>query len=426
MNSLYHPNNNDVWQQRKDSLLDILTGVDNALHTKDATPRRKTLRTLLRCLKDFADDQFDYALALASPSTSFPREYGLAATLEQIAHDLEVIERTVHQRMFDGDPDMLTTLRIADWLTYQALLPAQGRLLKETNLTALTYFEKSPSIRVVPYAPVALVGIPFSCLRTIQDFLAIPHEAGHYLYWHGVDPATGLRISDALAHKLFDRRPSLLEQHGDWMEEIFADVYGCLIAGPTIARDFQELQMNSSGEEFEKDDGEHPRPILRPDVYTQTLRKINRTNEATALANSWNDYKKRERAMTLSQDGQYTAERDDVNDVIDVVLELIGELSVDNSWWQAIYAAEPGDAYTKLRAEIDVLSVDLVLPEPGKGACKPAAAARQAALDSEKQLRGVRTSVKGKYNNLTDGEREWVASISLLGWTTEGPNSHWP
>jgi hypothetical protein len=59
-----------------------------------------------------------------------------------------------------------------------------------------------------------------------------------------------------------------------WIEEIFADVYGCLIAGPLIALDFQDLQLTVSKEQFTKDDGEHPAPVLRPYIYTRVLERL--------------------------------------------------------------------------------------------------------------------------------------------------------
>ena len=49
---------------------------------------------------------------------------------------------------------------------------------------ALTYLQKSYETRVIPYAEVCLIGIPFTSVRLTEDLLAIPHEVGHYVFWN--------------------------------------------------------------------------------------------------------------------------------------------------------------------------------------------------------------------------------------------------
>ncbi|NJN55367.1 MAG: hypothetical protein HC804_11780 [Anaerolineae bacterium] len=62
----------------------------------------------------------------------------------------------------------------------------------------------------------------------------------------------------------------------NWLEEIFADVYGCLVAGPVMAYDFQELSLDNK--DFNEDDGEHPLAAIRPFIYTQVLRTLEQDN----------------------------------------------------------------------------------------------------------------------------------------------------
>jgi hypothetical protein len=55
------------------------------------------------------------------------------------------------------------------------------------------------------------------------------------------------------------------------LEEIFADVYGCLVAWPAIALSFQDLQLQETPAAFITSDHEHPVPVLRPGIYTKVL-----------------------------------------------------------------------------------------------------------------------------------------------------------
>jgi hypothetical protein len=130
----------------------------------------------------------------------------------------------------------------------------------------ITYFQKNVSIRVIPYASVALIGIPYTTINASKDFLAIPHEVGHYLYWKGI--VNGHTIQQELSISV-PKNPAWCF---DWLEETFADVYGCLIAGPTIALSFQDLQLRRTPKEFIKNDEEHPVPILRPNIYNKVLK----------------------------------------------------------------------------------------------------------------------------------------------------------
>jgi hypothetical protein len=61
----------------------------------------------------------------------------------------------------------------------------------------------------------------------------------------------------------------------NWLEEIFADIYGTLIAGPAFALSIQKMLLEKvNRDNLLKDDGEHPIPYLRPFIRTQVLREI--------------------------------------------------------------------------------------------------------------------------------------------------------
>lgn len=287
-----------IWEARWKSLNQSMT--DLAKQMGNSTfDRKDALHALLICLQTFAGNQykffrdgFDAGSAYLEPSASFPPEYVLRTTLDQVAFDLGVIQRAFNQRVPDAhNQQARNTLARADILAYKALEPAIKRGLL-TNTTVVTYFQKQAAVRVIPYAPVALVAIPFSSIHegnselNVRDLLAIPHEVGHYVFWHGKENG------DRLAGKLFTKIPAESTWFTHWLEEIFADAYGCMIAGPAIALDFQELQLDNPPQDFTRDDGEHPVPALRPYIYTGLLKAIDYNNAAEALDKLWDRHLK--------------------------------------------------------------------------------------------------------------------------------------
>jgi hypothetical protein len=170
-------------------------------------------------------------------------------------------------------------------------------LIEDDKTTVMTYFQNSASIRIIPYASVALVAIPFTATEVKRDYLALPHEVGHYVYRHG--KIKGKSIPQALGQRLMELDPPSPRWARRWKEEIFADLYGCLIGGPVTALSFQDLARQSSrtpiihvpGEylygSFTEDDGVHPVSVVRPYVYTNVLRRMIWAKSADLLDDAW-------------------------------------------------------------------------------------------------------------------------------------------
>lgn len=291
----------NVWQKRWQSLDDHLARLSASYDGRDVS-RMRTLHALIGCLRAFGAKHFDFfvtGFAEGAPklqeSLKFPPQFALAAILDQIAYDTAVIEQIANQRIQaesrtgDTNRAMLTALRRADYLAHQALKQFQpqsnGNILREKT-TVLTYFQKSASVRVIPYAPVVLVAVPYSCLRNQRDLLAIPHEIGHYVYWHGSFVKDNKPVFPSAV--LPEVMPDWCRA---WFEEIFADVFGVLVAGPVMALDFQDLQLNFNIEDFVKDDGDHPAAILRPYIYLKALEQKEVYPDWTArLRENWQHY----------------------------------------------------------------------------------------------------------------------------------------
>lgn len=320
-------------------------------------PRKSTIQYLLKSLRAFAAGQFQffyYGLDHDNPKRSkqdpllelspeFPAEDVLTGILEQIEHDLALIQRAAGQRI-SGDEDFQRTLANADKLAWMAVKPALDYAMIEEATTVLTYFEKSPEFYRIPYAQVALIALPFTCTanNNHQDYLAIPHEVGHYVFRH--------KTGDA-AQKLL-QIPSSFKQSPqadqDWIkaifEETFADVYGCLIAGPVIALDMQDVSLANSQTDFREGDGRHPNPVLRPVIYclvlespdTQKLSIDNWQPIAEKLSKQWQARLDQRQVSTFviktgcqdSQNQVVTAtETHDITEVIDDVISTKSEPS---------------------------------------------------------------------------------------------------
>lgn len=290
-----------VWRERWQALDGILYDLEEEYekytNTRTSFERVKTLKSLTQNLREFASGQFHFfydgfgvesSFKLAE-SKEYPPEFVFSTLLDQVSHDLEVIQRAGDQRKC-GTPEMKETLRKADKLTMDAIQQAIKRELLDAQTTVLTYFQKAASIRVIPYAPVALIGIPYTCISVPRDYLAIAHEVGHYVYRHRQGNRQYMPVDRSFTNIMLDEA---LAQYADWQEEMYADIYGALIAGPMIALSFQDLSLEHSGEGFIKDDGDHPTPTLRPYLYNKVLHSRNTSinkwsSFASKLDTRWN------------------------------------------------------------------------------------------------------------------------------------------
>ena len=208
-------------------------------------------------------------------SVEMPPQYVLSEIYHKTARDFTIFQKLYSQRQTKAWREHLNR---ADYLAELSLRPAiNSKLVPDAHI--ITYFQKETTIRITPYANIAMIGIPYSSLENPIDLLAIPHEVGHHVYVNGYFFEGG-RETTLREHivKQTAEYPYWIRQ---WIEEIFADVYGTIIAGPVAALSFQYLVYDKLPSSRVKDDGEHPVDIIRPRVYEYILRKLNGLN-ATA------------------------------------------------------------------------------------------------------------------------------------------------
>jgi hypothetical protein len=170
------------------------------------------------------------------------------------------------------------------------------RLIEETAV--LTYFQKTPAIRLLPYVPLAVIGIDLTAVEDPVRLVAVAHEVGHHVYRQmttnyaaNVDAQVAQRAAAPAAATHY---PGWLLA---WAEEIFADVYGVLVAGPVAGLSVQAMLLAELPGLLLEDDADHPLPALRPEIAIAVLRKLSArqgkddegrlAQTADALASLW-------------------------------------------------------------------------------------------------------------------------------------------
>jgi hypothetical protein len=297
-----------VWQSRWDGLASLIDTL--RLRQMSGMPRTSLIQALLEQLRAFGASQFCYFYSglaenatqrLQQPSeippdsplyqqnyVAYPvNDHLLNALINQVASDIDVIWR--QREMFltaagdqpgDQHGDIKLALQTGDVLA-STTLDAWKPLLDNTT-TAYTYLKTNADIRLLPYAPVAMVGVPATVLKTKRDYLVLFHELGHFLYWNAQRQTapSPVKVYDDLNADLKSIGVGDQSPYRGWLEEIVADVIACLVAGPVMALRLQDLMLLAVGDYFTRDDGDYPPPSLRPYIALYTLEAMG-SNVAT-------------------------------------------------------------------------------------------------------------------------------------------------
>lgn len=160
-------------------------------------------------------------------------------------------------------------------------VPFQGEELSGTELA------------VANLLPIPLVGIPWHQIAHLPEALVIGHEVGHIVEDDfGLTARLEALLREAIAEAGAESRQGAWSA---WLGEVFADVYGCLSAGPAfvgalldfLARDFAEISDESRTEESW---GHYPTTYLRGTILFRILDEMGFKQEATDYRSLWNDF----------------------------------------------------------------------------------------------------------------------------------------
>ncbi|MCO5190897.1 MAG: hypothetical protein M9928_15870 [Anaerolineae bacterium] len=326
---------NQIWHVRWQALHQVLLDLKNNIEQSEQSATRANFISLLENLEVFGWKQFRFFYKgfggqftdnptppnpfiipairrdqkLESP-LNYTIDHVLRVTTDQIAYDLSVIQQAWQQRTSMGQRQK-ETLRLADALGVDLLCPTiKSGMIGDT--TVITYFQKSPVIRLIPYDNVALVGIPLTSSGSKQrDMLALSHELGHYIFWHGFVEGNRLAL---LLHQLVMGEPIWARR---WTEEIFADVFGCLAWGHTAAAASAiDMIRDNVREHYIHDDGDHPPDAIRFYSYLEVLDFLKDLSAETLTKNYDRLHQRRGKPNTLSV-------RDKNGKLVDVLLPVL-------------------------------------------------------------------------------------------------------
>lgn len=247
-------------------------------------------QALIPLLIEFQAFALNYYVFLAKgePLQNSDMERELDSAIRNLQHEWEVLSRVCEQRQI-GQYQRVLSKADEDAQMYYARYQGSKRVFSGQVLEPVTYLGKAFEIVRSPVYLFPFVSIPFYVLNNPNRWLAIAHEIGHHIYWSSLDfPANKQAqklLKQALLHALkisiedfddFQHATQLVQVWSRWIEELFADIMGTLLVGPTYMISALDI-MNERRFELKDltyDDGEHPIPYLRPLIPLITLKWV--------------------------------------------------------------------------------------------------------------------------------------------------------
>jgi hypothetical protein len=213
----------------------------------------------------------------------------LNRALDVALQEWDTIRHALEQR---ENPRYQNTLTELDALAVECLSPLFG--VDKIRNGIHTYIHKIFDIKRFAFSRTPLIGAPYEALHAPESWLAIPHETGHYIFWNGTSTFEAFNkfyidlqnkllgaIENALRKRItagyFRRRGETFHIWLNWLNEIFADIFGTLVAGPAFAWSIQSrirARITVRDLYHSHEEPSHPDPFLRPFFHIQTLRQM--------------------------------------------------------------------------------------------------------------------------------------------------------
>lgn len=296
--SQQEPQNNDpalntAFDHLNEKLLDLLTQTPlpeettpDALDFEYQVKQLLNIYTLWRSMDEFwqlLSDTSIKCIKQLSEVHILPPVHRIRNCFRQFTIDFEIIQSAIQQRRWakaaigsTAGNTLAGSLVITDKLAAMSLAPFQHLLSETAQIIPITYFSKTIHVRQLPYTDqFVFVGLTYDLTSSINnqddtpafELMAIPHELGHFMYHHArlVKHKTVTRFADM--SQQFAANP-----YHRWCEEIFADLYGCVVAGPFTVLGLQALLATGDKNRVLLDDEDHPTPLLRPFFLSEMLR----------------------------------------------------------------------------------------------------------------------------------------------------------
>lgn len=221
------------------------------------------------------------------PETISRNSFVVNNGIEKLLQEWNILSRASEQRLIGGlKKDLEEASRLAKTFCkkWNSILQNTDYRLQEP----VVYFEKLFRISRSIYAPrIPVISIPLTDFDQSENWQSLAHEFSHHIFWNGCSPDeisnTHERLREKVSAKLISpnggnvrflqQQVNRAELWDNWLEEVFADVYGTLLAGlpyAVSAQDRMADQVNRA-EDFLIADHEHPCAYLRPLLSLYTL-----------------------------------------------------------------------------------------------------------------------------------------------------------
>jgi hypothetical protein len=138
--------------------------------------------------------------------------------------------------------------------------------------------------------PVPVIGLPWYQAERVFDALVIVHEVGHIVEQ---DFELKMQIANLLKDAITgDNSACRLRAWQAWQSEVFADVFGCLCAGPAFVNNLLEtiaVDADVVRDEFQMDGqwGKYPTVFLRGLLNIAVLERLCFKAQAADLESKW-------------------------------------------------------------------------------------------------------------------------------------------
>ena len=427
--------------------------------------RIQSLLILLTSLQNFLPTTFTTFEKLSQehpvPWPKYSPDFLYRSLLEKASTDLNIIQQALYQRRLQTAVAQNQTsakishqgyvLQVADALASLALQPAKRKGLIAGHVLALTYLQKGIDIRLLPYQDVIFLSVPYGAMNShcdwlATDYLAIPHEIGHYLFWwgevEGAVPDNPMAQSGGKlplrSHLFSELQTNGLESEwiAHWLEELFSDAYACAIAGAISALSFQEMLSSTPPHILDHlADDKHPSPEIRPLIQSEILRQIGARSgkldfTATAdqldanwlswLPQNWSISNPLAKEYRLNETTQLSGQAilNHLKPVIALILDTIAPVlpGEDAAAWSGGLAADESlaDLYARFTTGkfLDDCQLDEMVPTFVREMT------RRRAADEPVNLVALRLRTK-RQRTAVDLVEE--LDFTLAGWSTEGP-----
>ncbi|PYS84203.1 MAG: hypothetical protein DMF67_05910 [Acidobacteria bacterium] len=149
-------------------------------------------------------------------------------------------------------------------------------------------------IELASKLPIPVVGLPWHQIAHLPEALVIGHEVGHLVEDDfGLTDGLQSLLLEGLAEAKAETRQGAWVK---WLGEIFADIYGCLSAGPAfvgalmdfLARDYAEISFERK---TEKDWSPYPTTYLRGLILLNVLEEMGFPDKVAGYRSLWDNFK---------------------------------------------------------------------------------------------------------------------------------------